>query len=165
VKIVDYFNIKGRGIVVQLVPDCDGEPPIRDQVRIGYELGIYGHRIGTVSGLEWTEHSDVVGVILRNPDIDWAGKGDKVRVMNPDIFLWEILVPTTRNDGRPIRTRFHRVWDEKVRAITGGLTITPPVKGQWVSMTDEDLYIERMIPVRIMCSEAHIMDIVKMTKD
>ena len=43
--------------------------------------------------------------------------------------LWLILVPTIRNDGRPIRTRFHRVWDGKVRDISGGLTITPPVSG------------------------------------
>jgi hypothetical protein len=76
--------------------------------------------------------------------------------------LWEILVPTVRNDGRPIRTRFHRVWDAKVRAITGGLTILAPAKGQWVSPEGE-LFIERMIPVRIACSREEIERIIDMT--
>ena len=76
--------------------------------------------------------------------------------------LWEILVPTVRNDGRPIRTRFHRVWDDKVRAISKGLTILPPAIGQWVN-DDEKLYKERMIPVRIMCTREQIDEIVDMT--
>ena len=38
--------------------------------------------------------------------------------------LWEILVPTIHSsNGKPIRTRFHKVWDKKVREISGGLTI------------------------------------------
>jgi hypothetical protein len=76
--------------------------------------------------------------------------------------LWEILVPTVRNDGRPIRTRFHRVWDAKVREITNGLTILPPAKGQWLN-DDEHLFVERMIPVRIVCTREQIEDIVDMT--
>ena len=78
--------------------------------------------------------------------------------------LWEILVPTVRNDGRPIRTRFHRVWDAKVRAITNGLTILPPAKGQWVSPAG-DLFIERMIPVRIVATHDEIAKIIDMTID
>lgn len=76
--------------------------------------------------------------------------------------LWEILVPTIRNDGRPIHTRFHRVWDERVRLITGGLTILPVAKGQWIS-SDQELFKERMIPVRIACTRAEIDHIVDMT--
>lgn len=77
--------------------------------------------------------------------------------------LWEILVPTVRNDGRPNRTRFHRVWDAKVRAITGGLTIMPVAKGQWVSPEGE-LFKERMIPVRTMISDRKQLEaIVKLT--
>lgn len=76
--------------------------------------------------------------------------------------MWEILVPTTRNDGRPIRTRFHRVWDEKVRAISGGLTVLTPAVGQWVN-PDGHLFKERMIPVRIMCSREDIETIIDMT--
>lgn len=75
--------------------------------------------------------------------------------------LWEILVPTQRNDGRPIHTRFHRIWDKKVREITGGLTILPVVKGQWVNVGT--LFSERMIPVRIACTRAQIDQIVDMT--
>lgn len=77
--------------------------------------------------------------------------------------LWEILVPTVRHDGRAIRTRFHKVWDEKVRAICGGLTILQPAKGQWVHPDDGTLFAERMIPVRIMCTRPEIEKIIDMT--
>lgn len=78
------------------------------------------------------------------------------------IQLWEILVPTIRNDGRPIKTRFHRVWDAKIRAITGGLTVMPVAKGQWVSPQGQ-LFAERMIPVRIACTEEQVEKIVDAT--
>jgi hypothetical protein len=76
--------------------------------------------------------------------------------------IYEILVPTIMNDGKPIRVRYHRVWDEKVRKITGGLTIVPPVKGQWVNPEGE-LFSERMIPVRVACTEEQIEEIADMT--
>jgi len=76
--------------------------------------------------------------------------------------LYEILVPTQTNEGKPIRTRYHRVWDSKVREITGGLTIVPPVKGEWVSDAGE-LFRERMIPVRIACTKEQIEQIADMT--
>ena len=76
--------------------------------------------------------------------------------------LWEILVPTVRPDGRPIRTRYHRVWDAKVRAIAGGLTILTAAKGQWVA-PDGTLFSERMIPVRIACSRKQMDDIADFT--
>lgn len=79
-----------------------------------------------------------------------------------NVLMWEVLVPTIRNDGRPIKTRFHRVWDSKVRAITGGLTILPVNKGQWVSPTGQ-LFLERMIPVRIACTRDQIFAIIDMT--
>lgn len=79
------------------------------------------------------------------------------------VKLWEILVPTVRNDGRPIHTRFHRVWDERVREISGGLTILTPAKGSWISEAG-DLYAERMIPVRIACTEDEIEAIAEMSK-
>lgn len=77
--------------------------------------------------------------------------------------VWQILVPTVRNDGRPIKTRFHHVWDEKVRSITGGLTIQPPAKGQWVNPHDGALFVERMIPVQIVCTRRQIEQIADMT--
>ena len=77
--------------------------------------------------------------------------------------MFEILVPTIRRaDGKPIKTRFHRVWDAKVREISGGLTILTPAKGQWKSPNGE-LFVERMIPVRIICTLERIEDIAKMT--
>jgi len=76
--------------------------------------------------------------------------------------LWEIMVPTISNEGVPWRTRYHRVWDAKVREITGGLTIMPVSKGQWISPVGE-IFIERMIPVRIACSEEQINLIMDMT--
>jgi hypothetical protein len=83
-------------------------------------------------------------------------------MMNEDKLLWEILVPTVRNNGRPIRLRFHRLWDAKVRAISGGLTIYPPAKGQWVAPCGK-LYSERMIPVRIVCTRPQIEQIIDIT--
>lgn len=75
--------------------------------------------------------------------------------------LWEILVPTMR-DGKPVRTRSHREWDARIRRISGGLTIFKPVKGEWLS-PDGTLFSERMIPVRIMCSETEIEEIADLT--
>lgn len=79
-----------------------------------------------------------------------------------DKAVWEILVPTVRNDGKPYRTRYHKVWDEKVRKISGGLTILSPAKGNWIS-PDGELFVERMIPVRIIASKDEIEEIVDMS--
>jgi hypothetical protein len=76
--------------------------------------------------------------------------------------LWEILVPTQNNLGKPYRTRYHRVWDSKVRAISGGLTILPVVKGQWLDPNGV-LFAERMIPVRIIATENQIDKIIQLT--
>ncbi len=77
--------------------------------------------------------------------------------------MWEILVPTVRrSDGRPYRTRYHRVWDSKVREISGGLTIMPPARGQWVSPGGE-LMAERMIPVRLLATRKEMDLVVDMT--
>lgn len=76
--------------------------------------------------------------------------------------MWEILVPTVRNCGKPFRTRYHRVWDKKVREISGGLTIMSPVKGQWVN-PDGVLFAERMIPCRFLADETQVDEIINMT--
>ena len=93
-----------------------------------------------------------------------CGEWDEWCTCEPQKNLYEILVPTVSNDGKPFHTRFHRVWDQKIRAIAGGLTIFTPAKGQWVS-EDKELFIERMIPVRIMCSSEEIKMIAKITKE
>jgi len=100
--------------------------------------------------------------------------------------MWEIFVPTMKRVTTPkpdtsqwvgsglealqrewseknsYSTRYHRVWDAKVRAITGGLTILTPAKGQWVS-PDGEIFVERMIPVRIVATREQIEKIVDMT--
>lgn len=69
-----------------------------------------------------------------------------------ELGLWEILVPTMRRvGGKPYTTRYHRVWDKEVRAISGGLTILTPAKGQWIA-PDGELFVERMIPVRFLAT-------------
>jgi len=78
--------------------------------------------------------------------------------------LWEILVPTVTNTGKPIRTRYHKVWDEKVRKISGGLTIMQPAKGNWINK-ENHLFIERMIPVRISCTRGDVDKIIDMTME
>lgn len=45
--------------------------------------------------------------------------------------------------------------------ISGGLTIMPVAKGQWVYK--ENLFEERMIPVRIIATRKQIEDIIDMT--
>ena len=73
------------------------------------------------------------------------------------------MVPTIIDD-KPVRTRYHRVWDEKVRNIAGGLTVLKPAKGQWICPESNKLFAERMIPVRIACTREQIFDIANMTK-
>jgi hypothetical protein len=72
--------------------------------------------------------------------------------------LFEFLVPTIYGDTmKPIRTRHHKRWDEYVRKVSGGLTLMPVAKGQWVYK--DTLHEERVIPVRICCTDTDIKDI------
>ena len=75
--------------------------------------------------------------------------------------LYEILVPCQWNDGEPVRTKHHREWDRRVRKIAGGLTILRPCKGQWVH--EDNLYEDRVIPVRIFCTQDQIEQIGRIT--
>jgi hypothetical protein len=85
--------------------------------------------------------------------------------INSDRKMWEILVPTERRlqPGKYYTTRYHRVWDEKVRAITGGLTIMVPARGQWIDPITGELFRERMIPVRILATREQIEKVVDLT--
>jgi len=82
--------------------------------------------------------------------------------METDTQLWEILVPCLRNN-RPVSVKHHREWDKYVRNLSGGLTIYRPAKGQWVDSATNELYDERVIPVRIACTEKQIVQIIKFT--
>ncbi|WP_424863022.1 hypothetical protein [Streptomyces sp. MMS24-I29] len=42
--------------------------------------------------------------------------------------LWENLVPTVSNSGRPFSVRHHRQWDATVARIAGGLTLVQPAR-------------------------------------
>ena len=79
--------------------------------------------------------------------------------------MWEILVPTERRlePGKYYTTRYHRVWDSKVREITHGLTIMSPVRGQWVNPSTGQLFKERMIPVRVIATREEIEKVVDFT--
>jgi len=79
-------------------------------------------------------------------------------------YLWEILVPTVSNHGKPFRTKQHKIWDKFVRQVTDGLTImSPNIKGEWIS--DDQIFTDRMIPVRIYCTHEEIREIAKYTKE
>ena len=79
-------------------------------------------------------------------------------------LLYEILVPTMYGDTlQPIGTKHHKKWDERVQAISGGLTILSPAKGKWIYKGVE--YPERVLPVRIMCTETDMKKIVKITME
>lgn len=77
--------------------------------------------------------------------------------------LWQILVPCNYNNGRPVRTRHHREWDKRVRAITGGLTILPPGRGQWIDPETDTLYQDRVIPVQIIATASQMERIADIT--
>lgn len=79
--------------------------------------------------------------------------------------MWEILVPTERrlDPGKYYTTRYHRVWDARVRTITGGLTILTPSLGQWIDPSTGQLFKERMIPVRIMATRTEIEKVIDFT--
>ncbi len=81
-----------------------------------------------------------------------------------DKYMWEILVPTVHNDGTPFRLRkHHKVWDAKVLAISGGITVMRAAQGQWVNPTDHELFTDRVIPVRFLGTEDDKDRIVDMT--
>ena len=82
-----------------------------------------------------------------------------------DKKMWEILVPTERRlePGKYYTTRYHRVWDTKVRLITGGLTVFTPAKGQWIDPITKELFTERMIPVRIIATRDEIEKVIDLT--
>ena len=82
--------------------------------------------------------------------------------MTSKMELWEILVPTIRPDGKPIKTRYHRVWDKMIYGIAGGCTILEPTKGKWIA-PEGALFEERMIPVRIACTKEQIDLIIDLT--
>lgn len=71
-------------------------------------------------------------------------------------------MPTVRNGGKPFSLRYHRVWDKKVRAFAGGLTVMAPALGQWEAPCGT-LFRERMLPVCVACTAEQIEAIADIT--
>lgn len=80
---------------------------------------------------------------------------------NKDNKLWEILVPASSKDKK-FPHEHHKKWDEFVKKLAGGLTILKPAKGEWVN-PNGNLFVDKIIPVRIKCSKKHIKQIVEFT--
>ena len=77
-------------------------------------------------------------------------------------YVWKIFVPDYDNSGNKYSIEHHHQWDDKVRAISGGLTIFKTAKGQWVNIEGK-LYSEKVIPVEIYCTKKDISNIVDIT--
>lgn len=75
--------------------------------------------------------------------------------------LWEILVPASSKE-QEFKFEHHKMWDEYVKSLAGGLTVLKTGKGQWIS-PDGKLFKDRVIPVRIMCKKKQIKKIIKFT--
>jgi len=76
--------------------------------------------------------------------------------------LWEIMVPATWNNGKKVDVAHHHIWDKLIRNISGGLTILKTARGEWVSPQGK-VFREKMIPVRIACTEEQIDKIIEIT--
>lgn len=79
--------------------------------------------------------------------------------------MWEILVPTVKPNTESKKfftTKYHKKWDILVNAITGGLTIMTPAKGQWLSPHGIS-FEERMIPVRLIATRSQIEKVLNIT--
>ena len=76
--------------------------------------------------------------------------------------LWEILVPASNNKDMKFTYEHHKEWDSFVKAISGGVTIMKTAKGEWINPKGV-LFVDRMIPCRIVCSEEQIKVIIDFT--
>jgi hypothetical protein len=76
--------------------------------------------------------------------------------------MWEILVPASGNNNKEFSYEHHKAWDAFVKEPTGGVTIMKTAKGRWVSPHGQ-LYADRMIPCRIICTKEQINKIVDFT--
>jgi len=83
-------------------------------------------------------------------------------------MLWLIFVPRDKppffqpGKKRHFSTKYHRMWDQQVMALTGGMTIFLPSKGRWVS-PEGVLYHEDMIPVILSCTAEKMVEVCNLT--
>jgi hypothetical protein len=76
--------------------------------------------------------------------------------------MWEILVPASGDKDKEFTYEHHKAWDEFVKNLTGGVTVMKTAKGQWVNPIGK-LYLDRMIPCRIICTKEQITKIIDFT--
>ena len=76
--------------------------------------------------------------------------------------LWEILIPKYTNNKKKYSVKHHRVWDKKVREVSGDITILKPAKCQWINPSGK-MFEDEMIPARLLCSEKNMAQIVEFT--
>ncbi len=79
----------------------------------------------------------------------------------PEKILWEIFVPASSKDNN-FTYEHHKIWDNFVLNISGGLTILRTGKGQWIC-PEGKLFKDRIIPVRIACTHDQIEEIIDFT--
>lgn len=77
--------------------------------------------------------------------------------------LYQIFVPVADNDGNDFPIEHHKAWDNRVKSISGGLTINKRSRGIWQSQMTGKIFEEKMIPVSIFCSSDEIKRIILMT--
>jgi hypothetical protein len=75
--------------------------------------------------------------------------------------MWEILVPASNHKDK-FSYDHHKEWDAFVRQFSDGITVLRGAKGEWKS-PDGTVFKDRMIPVRIICTEEDIKRIVRFT--
>jgi hypothetical protein len=66
-------------------------------------------------------------------------------------------------NGKKIKKKKHRKWDEAVGKIAGGLTLLKAKKGRW--LYQGVLHREKMIRVRIAADALEMLKIVALTKE
>ena len=76
--------------------------------------------------------------------------------------LYEILIPRADNQKNIFSRAHNLLWENEARKIAGGLSVCPPIEGQWEN--DGKVYREKMIPVRIACSARKIAKLVNFAK-
>jgi hypothetical protein len=77
--------------------------------------------------------------------------------------LWEILVPASNSKRKEnFSYAHHKEFDDYVKSLSNGLTILKTVKGEWMS-DDGELFVDRLIPVRIATNRENIDKIIDFT--
>jgi|SRR6185369_17976936 len=84
--------------------------------------------------------------------------------MNEQKCMWKILVPKSYPDGAEISVNDHKIWDNEVSKLAGGLTIYNSVKGRWLDPKG-DLIAESVIECAIACTFEEIRRVAQFTKE